>query len=235
MFAPVGTEEIIPRKSFPAVTAAIVAINALFFLYEIFILFTEGSSGVEAFFNSFGLVPADVTGGHSVMLPLYSTFFTSMFVHAGILHILSNMVFLAVFGDNVEDLLGPTPYLIFYLLCGLAASAAQIAADPGSTIPNVGASGAIAGVLAGYLVLLPQGTVRLFIFFGFFYHITKVPALLFISAWFVIQLFSGVVSLGAVAEGGGVAYWAHVGGFVAGLLIAFVYKTIMSRHLFPMQ
>ena len=194
MFAPVGTEEIIPRKSFPAVTAAIVAINVLFFLYEIFILFTEGSPGVEAFFNTFGLVPADVLSGQSSMLPAYSTFFTSMFVHAGILHILSNMVFLAVFGDNVEDLLGPVPYLIFYLLCGLAASAAQIAADPASTIPNVGASGAISGVLAGYLILLPTGTVRLFIFFGFFYRITKIPALLFITVWFVIQL-SAVWSL----------------------------------------
>ncbi len=233
MFAPVGTEEIIPRRSFPAVTAAIVAVNILFFLYEIFILFTQGSDGVSTFFNTFGLVPADVMSGKSEMLPLYSTFFTSMFVHAGLLHILSNMIFLAVFGDNVEDLLGPVPYLIFYLLCGLAASAAQIAADPASTIPNVGASGAIAGVLAGYLILLPQGTVRLFIFFGFFYHITKVPALLFISVWFVIQLFSGVASLGAVVEGGGVAYWAHIGGFLAGLLLAFLYKTIMRRHLFP--
>jgi membrane associated rhomboid family serine protease len=233
MFAPVGTEEIIPRKSFPAVTAAIVAINVLFFLYEIFILFTEGSPGVEAFFNTFGLVPADVLSGQSSMLPAYSTFFTSMFVHAGILHILSNMVFLAVFGDNVEDLLGPIPYLIFYLLCGLAASAAQIAADPASTIPNVGASGAISGVLAGYIILLPTGTVRLFIFFGFFYRITKIPALLFITVWFVIQLFSGVASLGVVAEGGGVAYWAHIGGFMAGLLLAFAYKTLIRRHLFP--
>jgi membrane associated rhomboid family serine protease len=233
MFAPVGTEEIIPRKSFPAVTAAIVAINVLFFLYEIFILFTEGSPGVEAFFNTFGLVPADVLSGQSSMLPAYSTFFTSMFVLAGILHILSNMVFLAVFGDNVEDLLGPIPYLIFYLLCGLAASAAQIAADPASTIPNVGASGAISGVLAGYIILLPTGTVRLFIFFGFFYRITKIPALLFITVWFVIQLFSGVASLGVVAEGGGVAYWAHIGGFMAGLLLAFAYKTLIRRHLFP--
>lgn len=235
MFAPVGTEEIIPRKSFPAVTAAIVAINILFFLYEIIILLTDGSQGLNTFFNTFGLVPADVTSGHSDMLPLYSTFLTSMFVHAGLLHILSNMIFLAVFGDNVEDLLGPIPYLIFYLLCGLAAAAAQIAADPTSTIPNVGASGAISGVLAGYLILLPQGVVRLFIFFGFFYRITKVPALLFILVWFVIQLFSGVASLGVVAEGGGVAYWAHIGGFVAGLLLAFLYKTIMRRHLFPMH
>ncbi len=235
MFAPVGTEEIVPRKSFPAVTAVIVAINVLFFLYEIYILFTQGSDGVSTFFNTFGLVPADVTSGKSEMLPLYSTFFTSMFVHAGILHILSNMIFLAVFGDNVEDLLGPIPYLIFYLLCGLAAAAAQIAADPNSTIPNVGASGAISGVLAGYLILLPQGVVRLFIFFGFFYRITKVPALLFILVWFVAQLFSGVLSLGAVAEGGGVAYWAHIGGFVAGFLLAIAYKTIMRRHLFPMH
>ena len=233
MFAPVGTEEIIPRRSFPIVTAVIVAINVLFFIYEIYILITDGSQGLNSFFNTFGLVPADVTSGQISMLPPYSTFFTSMFIHAGILHILSNMVFLAVFGDNVEDLLGPIPYLIFYLLCGLAASAAQIAADPSSIIPNVGASGAISGVLAGYLVLLPTGTVRLFIFFGFFYRITKIPALLFITVWFVIQLFSGVASLGAVAEGGGVAYWAHIGGFIAGLLLAFAYKTIMRRHLFP--
>jgi membrane associated rhomboid family serine protease len=99
----------------------------------------------------------------------------------------------------------------------------------------VGASGAISGVLAGYLVLLPTGTVRLFIFFGFFYHITKVPALLFILVWFVIQLFSGVASLGVVAESGGVAYWAHIGGFMAGLLLAFAYKTFMRGHLFPLH
>ena len=235
MFAPVGTEEIIPRRNFPAVTAALVAINVIFFLYEIFILITDGSQGVNAFFNTFGLVPADVMSGQGDVFFPYSTFFTSMFVHAGILHILSNMVFLAVFGDNVEDLMGPIPYLIFYLLCGLAAAAAQIAADPNSTIPNVGASGAISGVLAGYLLLLPQGVVRLFIFFGFFYRITKVPALLFILVWFVIQLFSGVASLGVVAEGGGVAYWAHIGGFVAGILLTFIYKTFMRRHLFPMH
>ena len=235
MFAPVGTEEIEPRRSFPGVTAVIVAINIIFFLYEIFILLTDGSQGLNSFFNTFGLVPADIISGQREMLPLYATFFTSMFIHAGLLHILSNMVFLAVFGDNVEDLLGPIPYLIFYLLCGIIAALAQIAADPNSTIPNVGASGAIAGVLAGYLVLLPTGTVRLFIFFGFFYHITKVPALLFILVWFVIQLFSGVASLGAVAESGGVAYWAHIGGFLAGILLAFLYKTFMRRHLFPLH
>ena len=123
MFAPVGTEEIIPRRSFPIVTAVIVAINVLFFIYEIYILITDGSQGLNSFFNTFGLVPADVTSVQSSMLPPYSTFFTSMFIHAGILHILSNMVFLAVFGDNVEDLLGPIPYLIFYLLCGVGAAA----------------------------------------------------------------------------------------------------------------
>ncbi|MGB4523309.1 MAG: rhomboid family intramembrane serine protease [Methanothrix sp.] len=233
MFAPVGTEEIIPRKSYPIVTAAIVAVNVLFFLYEIFILITEGQVGVTSFFGSFGLVPAYVISGKSALLPYYLTFFTSMFIHAGLLHILSNMIFLAVFGDNVEDMMGRAAYLAFYLVCGLAAAAAQIAADPTSMIPNVGASGAIAGVLAGYLVLLPSGTVRLLLFFGFFYRITKVPALLFISVWFIIQIFSGVASLGVVADTGGVAYWAHVGGFVAGLILASLHKAFMRRQLYP--
>ena len=232
MFAPVGTEEIIPRRNYPVMTAAIVAINIIFFLYEIFILVTEGSQGLDGFFNAFGLIPAYIVSGQSSFLPLYSTFFTSLFVHAGLLHILSNMVFLAVFGDNVEDLLGPVPYLIFYLLCGVIASLAQIAADPASTIPNVGASGAISGVLAGYLLLLPTGRVRLLIFFGFFYRITKIPALLFISVWFVIQLFSGVASLRVVTEGGGVAYWAHIGGFLAGLFLAFIYRKFINWRLF---
>jgi membrane associated rhomboid family serine protease len=232
MFIPVGTEEIIPRQRFPAVTAAIVVINILFFLYEIYILITGGEEGLIAFFNAFGLLPGAVTSGESILFPFYLTFFTSMFVHAGLLHILSNMIFLVIFGDNVEDMMGAGPYLVFYLLSGLAASVVQIAADPTSMIPNVGASGAIAGVLAGYLLLLPSGTVRMFIFLGPFSRITRIPALLFISVWFIIQLFSGVASLGVVTEAGGIAYWAHIGGFLAGLLLAFIYREFMRRRLF---
>ena len=231
MFAPVGTEEIIPRRTFPAVTAIIVAINILVFLYQAFILITEGEEGLNAMIQAVALVPGLVTEGQSVVLPFYLTFFTAMFVHGGLLHIASNMIYLVVFGDNVEDLMGPVLYVFFYLLCGLAASVAQIAADPTSMIPNVGASGAIAGVLAGYLLLLPTGTVRILFFLPPFSRIARIPALFFISLWFILQIFGGAMSLGASSETGGVAYWAHVGGFLAGLALAFVYKQIMRRRL----
>ena len=231
MFAPVGTEEIIPRRTFPAVTALIVAINILVFLYQAFILLTEGEEGLNAMIQAVALVPGLVTEGQSVVLPFYLTFFTAMFVHGGLLHIASNMIYLVVFGDNVEDLMGPVLYIFFYLLCGLAASVAQIAADPTSMIPNVGASGAIAGVLAGYLLLLPTGTVRILFFLPPFSRIARIPALFFISLWFILQIFGGAMSLGSSSESGGVAYWAHVGGFLAGLALAFIYKQIMRRRL----
>ncbi len=231
MFAPVGTEEIIPRRTFPAVTAIIVAINILVFLYQAFILLTEGEEGLNAMIQAVALVPGLVTEGQSVVLPFYLTFFTAMFVHGGLLHIASNMIYLVVFGDNVEDLMGPVLYIFFYLLCGLAASVAQIAADPTSMIPNVGASGAIAGVLAGYLLLLPTGTVRILFFLPPFSRIARIPALFFISLWFILQIFGGAMSLGSSSESGGVAYWAHVGGFLAGLALAFIYKQIMRRRL----
>ena len=231
MFAPVGTEEIIPRRTFPAVTAIIVAINILVFLYQAFVLITRGEEGLNAMIQAAALVPGLVTSGQSVVLPFYLTFFTAMFVHGGLLHIASNMIYLVVFGDNVEDLMGPVLYVFFYLLCGLAASVAQIAADPTSMIPNVGASGAIAGVLAGYLLLLPTGTVRILFFLPPFSRIARIPALFFISLWFILQIFGGAMSLGSSSESGGVAYWAHVGGFLAGLALAFVYKQIMRRRL----
>lgn len=232
MFAPVGTEEIVPRRSFPAVTAAIVAINIMVFLYQEFILITQGEEGLNSLIQAVALVPGLVTAGQSVVLPYYLTIFTAMFVHSGLLHIASNMVYLVVFGDNVEDLMGPGLYAVFYLLCGLAASLVQIAADPTSMIPNVGASGAIAGVLAGYLLLLPTGKVRIFFFLPPFSRIARIPALFFISLWFVIQIFGGVMSLGSTSETGGVAYWAHVGGFIAGLALAFIYRETMKRRLF---
>ena len=231
MFAPVGTEEIVPRRSFPAVTAAIVAINIMVFLYQEFILITQGEEGLNSLIQAVALVPGLVTAGQSVVLPYYLTILTAMFVHSGLLHIASNMIYLTVFGDNVEDLMGPGFYSVFYLLCGLAASLVQIAADPTSMIPNVGASGAIAGVLAGYLLLLPTGKVRIFFFLPPFSRIARIPALFFISLWFVIQIFGGVMSLGSTSETGGVAYWAHVGGFLAGLALAFIYREISKRRL----
>jgi membrane associated rhomboid family serine protease len=201
------------------------------FLYQEFILITQGEEGLNSLIQAVALVPGLVTAGQSLVLPYYLTILTAMFVHSGLLHIASNMVYLVVFGDNVEDLMGPGLYAVFYLLCGLAASLMQIAADPTSMIPNVGASGAIAGVLAGYLLLLPTGKVRIFFFLPPFSRIARIPAMFFISLWFVIQIFGGVMSLGSTSETGGVAYWAHVGGFLAGLALAFIYREISKRRL----
>ncbi|NJD78700.1 MAG: rhomboid family intramembrane serine protease [Candidatus Methanoperedens sp.] len=225
IIAPVGTEEYPPRKRFPIVTAAIVILNIVVFLIELSILLTNGESALDVFFKSYGVVPAAITGGINLPIPFYFTLFTSMFVHAGFSHLGFNMLYLMAFGDNVEDRLGRLSYLVFYLLSGLAAAFTQIAIDPSSQIPGVGASGAIAGVLAGYIVLYPKGIVRMLLLFGIFFTITRVSAILFIIFWFITQLFIGVASLGvATAQTGGVAYWAHIGGFITGLVLAFVYR-----------
>jgi len=140
-----------------------------------------------------------------------------MFLHGGFMHIGSNMLFLWVFGDNVEDRLGHLRYLAFYLLCGLGASAAHIWFNWESSIPSVGASGAIAGVLAGYLLLFPSAQIRTLLFIGVFVTVTRVPAILMIGFWFITQLLSGVAGLGQTEQTAGVAFWAHIGGFVVGL------------------
>ena len=140
-----------------------------------------------------------------------------MFMHGGWLHILGNMLFLWVFGDNVEDVMGPGRFFVFYVLCGLAAAGAQIATDPDSVVPMVGASGAIGGVMGAYAILFPRARVHLLIILVFYVTTISVPAILMLGYWFVLQLFSGVFSLGQ--SGGGVAFWAHIGGFVAGLAL----------------
>ena len=225
MFAPIGTEEPVPRRRFPVVTAGIIAVNITVFLFELYILFTNGEEALNSFVKSYGAVPAAVVSGQDIQIPFYLTPLTSMFVHAGLAHIGFNMLYLAAFGDNVEDRLGHWHYLLFYLLSGLIAAFAQIAVDPTSQIPSIGASGAIAGVLAGYIVFFPRGIVRLLLFLGFFFIVTRVSAALFIIFWFITQLFIGIASLGVMtAQTGGVAYWAHIGGFAAGLVLALIYK-----------
>ena len=208
-----------PRRTFPIVTLTLIAINIVVFVYELS-LGTE----INTLFRSAGVVPQEFTVRQDLppAAPLgvyYTTLITSMFLHGGFLHIGSNMLFLWVFGDNVEDRLGHVKYLLFYLLCGLAASAAHIYFNWGSRIPSVGASGAIAGVLAGYIVLFPSASIRTLVILGWFVTVTRVPALIMIGIWFVTQLLSGVASLGVVEQTSGVAFWAHVGGFVAGLLL----------------
>ena len=213
----------------PVVTYILIAINVAAWL-----LLQRGGAG-EGFLQSlcsFGAIPADITGNLQAgqLLELapdavcevgglgWMTILTSMFMHGGWMHLIGNMWFLWVFGNNIEDSMGHIRYIVFYLLCGVVASAAHIVTDPGSAIPTVGASGAISGVMGAYLVLYPKVRVKTLIFFVFFIRVIPLPAWALLIYWFGIQLVSGVGSLGA-ADGGGVAFWAHIGGFVAGVAL----------------
>lgn len=191
---------------YPIVTTSIIVVNILVFLAEL--------SGGETFVRQWSLVPADIVAGHHLI-----TIITAMFLHAGWMHIIGNMVFLWAFGPEIEDAMGPLRYLVFYLLSGVVAFLAQIAAMPHATVPNLGASGAIAGVMGAFLVTYPTDQIRTLVLFGIFVRVTFIPAALLIGVWFIIQLFNQV---GAVADvqGGGVAYVAHVGGFIFGAITA---------------
>jgi len=198
-------------KHFPAVTTAIILLNALVFLLEL--------EGGEAFVKQWSVIPAGIVAGQH-----WVTIITAMFMHGGWMHIIGNMVFLKAFGPEIEDAMGRLRYLVFYLLSGVVASLAQIAAMTDSTVPNLGASGAIAGVMGAFLITYPRDRIRTLLFFGFFIRITVIPAGLLIGFWFLIQLFSQV---GAVADtqAGGVAYLAHLGGFIFGAVTARLFES----------
>jgi membrane associated rhomboid family serine protease len=204
-----------PRRTVPFVTYALVALNALAFFWQL----SLGQALQNALFN-IAFIPARFwLPGNWV--PDVLTIVVSMFLHGGFLHIGSNMLYLWIFGDNVEDRLGHGKYLIFYLACGFLATYAHAFFSPGSRIPAIGASGAIAGVLGAYLVLYPKARVMTIIPIFIFITIRELPAVLILGIWFVLQLFSGVGSLGVTdaQDMGGVAYFAHIGGFVAGMLL----------------
>ncbi|MCY3758120.1 MAG: rhomboid family intramembrane serine protease [Acidobacteria bacterium] len=217
-------------RTFPAVTLLLIAANAAVFVYQLFL----GSGPVlTGFFYQFGLVPrALLSLGYwqdAGILQGLAPLFTSMFLHGGWMHFLGNMLYLWVFGDNVEDWLGSLRFLLFYLVCGLLASLLQIAVHPGSPIPMIGASGAISGVLAAYLVLFPGARVLTFVPILFFFYLVRLPALIFLGLWFLLQFFNGAVSLTAGdLSMGGTAWWAHIGGFVAGLVL--ILKRRKSRR-----
>jgi membrane associated rhomboid family serine protease len=205
---PIGDDDS-SRRSVPIVTYILILANVLFFLVEL--------TGGEAFIMKWAFVPSRFLanpGGD------FLTLFTSMFMHAGWLHLGGNLLYLWIFGDNVEDRFGKGGYLIFYLLCGLAATAAQLAFSMTSNIPNLGASGAIAGVLGAYILMFPKGNVR--VLQG--QRVIPVPALIVIGLWFVLQLFSGIGSIANTADTGGVAFMAHIGGFIAGFLLTFLFR-----------
>ncbi len=197
--------------NFPIVTAGLIVTNAVVFLFELI--------GGDDFINAYSMVPADVISGQHVY-----TVFTSMFMHAGWEHIIGNMVFLWAFGPEVEDAMGSVKYLIFYLLGGLAASAAEIALDPTSTVPSLGASGAIAAVMGAFVVTYPADQIRSLLVIGWFVKVTVVPALVFIGLWFVMQLFSEVGTIAGL-ESDGVAYMAHIGGLVFGAVTAKAFES----------
>lgn len=206
----------IPSRRGPIVNTSLIALNVLVFLFEIVVL---GSDHLQGFAYRWGLVPAEFWQMGD--LRTWVTLFTSMFLHGGWWHLISNMLALYIFGDNIEDRVGHVRYLIFYLLGGLAASGAHLVAYSSSTLPTVGASGAIAGVLGAYLVLFPQARVLTLIPIFYFVRLIEIPAFVYLGFWFISQLFNGIFALAAadVFQSGGVAWWAHIGGFVFGLAV----------------
>ena len=215
-----------PSQNTPIVTIGLILANALVFLYQ-FSLEVGGGQGAQAgqaFIEEFGLVPCRLTGACRVGMDLPSpilTIFSSMFMHGGLFHIAGNMLYLWIFGNNVEDVLGHGRYLIFYLASGVAAALAQTAIGPSSAVPMVGASGAVSGVLGAYLVLFPHAYVTTLIILGFFFRLVKIPAVVVLGFWIVLQLLNGLGSFGA---SGGVAFFAHIGGFLAGMGLLFVLR-----------
>jgi membrane associated rhomboid family serine protease len=205
---PIGDDDS-ARRTVPLVTYVLLALNVGFFFVEL--------SGGDAFVGKWAFVPRRFLANPAGDVP---TLFTSMFMHGGWVHLGGNMLYLWIFGDNVEDRFGHIKFTIFYLLCGLAATFAQLAFSVGSNVPNLGASGAIAGVLGAYILLFPQGRIRVLQN----QQVVQVPALIVIGMWIVLQFFSGIGSIANTAETGGVAYMAHIGGFVAGFVLTFLFR-----------
>lgn len=238
---PVGDEDT-GSGGLPVVNLAIIAVNVL-----VFVLLQLPS---DAFTMGFSVIPKEITTGvdlvgpQTIVLPdgtsdvlneapgpspIWLTLFSSMFMHAGWAHIGGNMLFLFIFGDNVERLFGSLKYLLFYLLCGVAADFAQIASDPNSVIPSLGASGAISGVLAAYVFFFPKNPVRVLLTLGYVFRTTSVPAFVMIGLWIVTQLVSGFGSIAVSQQSGGVAYFAHIGGFFAGIVLALLLRPFVDR------
>jgi rhomboid family protein len=211
-----------PTLRRPVVTIGIIVVCIAAFVYELAVQ-SEGARAFSRFIREFGLVPAELSAqlGGDQADQLYrelSTLVTSMFLHGDLAHIGFNLLFLWIFGNNIEDLLGHLGFLAFYLAGGIVAATAQVVVDPGSTTPVIGASGAIAAVLGAYLVLYPGARVLSLIYFGLFFQLIQVPAILLLGIWFLVQIGGALMASGAAASSGGVALFAHIGGFVAGVV-----------------
>ena len=205
-----------PTKNFPIVTIIFIASNTLIFLYQV-----SQPMGIATTFMTFGLIPVNLIESP---ISTYPTIYSSMFLHSGIAHLAGNMLYLWIFGNNIEDTLGKFRFVIFYLICGTLASLGHILTDLQSEIPMIGASGAISGILGAYLILFPFARVKTLVFLGFFITIIRVPSIILLVLWVLIQVFSGVV-----AGDGGVAWFAHIGGFVAGMLLILPFQDMKNR------
>jgi membrane associated rhomboid family serine protease len=223
-------KDTIPSRSFPIVNWILIALNVLAFMGE---LSADARGQAQELIYNFGVIPARFLEFHDPRE--FATLFTSMFLHGGWFHLFSNMWALYIFGDNVEDRMGPVPYLIFYLLCGLAAGMTHIYFNRNSTMPSLGASGAIAGVLGAYLLLFPHARVIALIPIFIFPFFFEVPALVYLGFWFLSQLLNGTLEIvhtvysPDVRQAGGIAWWAHAGGFVAGLLLVWPFTAPRSK------
>ena len=229
----------IPSRSIPIVTLVLIALNVAAYVYQLSLGFAVDAGGrgaAEAFVFEFGatLCRLTATCDRGDFPSPYVTVFTSMFLHGSPLHVAGNMLYLWIFGDNVEDTLGHGRFLLFYLMSGVAAAAAQTITSPTSTIPMIGASGAVSGVLGAYLLLFPYATILTLMIFGFFVRSVHIPAVIVLGFWIVLQLINGWLTVTASAmgrgESGGVAWFAHIGGFLAGMLLLLLFRPRPSRR-----
>jgi rhomboid family protein len=229
----------VPSRSKPLVTWILIALNVAVYVYQLSLGLsadTGGRAAAEAFVFEFGATPCRLTGtcDRGDFPSPYVTIFTSMFLHGSPLHVAGNMLYLWIFGDNIEDALGHGRFLAFYLLSGVGAAAAQTVTSPTSVIPMIGASGAVSGVLGAYLLLFPYATILTLVIFGFFVRTVHIPAVIVLGFWIVLQLINGWLTVSASAMGrgeiGGVAWFAHIGGFLAGMVLLLLFRPRTSRR-----
>jgi membrane associated rhomboid family serine protease len=223
-----------PTRRTPVVTLAIIAACFVTFAIELGIQATSGEEGLSRLFETFGVVPVDLVAalrsGDVLSLPVLSLI-TYQFLHGGWIHIGANMLYLWIFGNNVEDRLGRPAFLVFYLAGGVIAALAQVAIDPASDIPLVGASGAIAAVLGAYAIIFPRARILAIVFLVVFFQLTEVPSILVLGLWFVLQVIDGLASLGVDEVVGRIAIFAHIAGFVAGVLVGLLVRGLRPRPL----
>ncbi|MCF6159275.1 MAG: rhomboid family intramembrane serine protease [wastewater metagenome] len=219
-----------PSGVFPYITVGIICLNVIIFLYELSL-----GHQLESFLFQFGVVPAKITYyseiPDSTVIGAYFPFLSYMFLHGGFLHLIGNMWYFWIFGDNIEDMLGRFKFIIFYLVCGIGSGVVHFYFNSQSGVPCVGASGAVAGILGAYMVTFPKARVLVIIPLFIIWQIIELPAIIVLGFWFLIQFFSGATAITSIEGGGGVAWWAHVGGFVLGIILIKVFPKSHHRYL----